>query len=201
MPSASSFASITLPTPGMRATGSGARKASTSCGRITNSPFGLRQSEAILARNLLGATPADAVSCRCLVYFLSYCLRRRGGRGLRRLGFGDIKISLVQRQRFNQVGVAQENFAHAFRCGAVPSEIRSDENRIRAQTRRAQCRHGRANSERACLVRGRAHYRARTAPGDDDGFAAQRRIVALLDRSVKRIHVDVDDLAHLSLPR
>src|SRR4051812_23634856 len=30
---------------------------------MTNRPSGLRQSEAILARNLFGATPAEAVSC------------------------------------------------------------------------------------------------------------------------------------------
>ena len=46
----------------MRSTGSGVRKASTWCGRSTNCPSGLRQSDAILARNLLGATPAEAVS-------------------------------------------------------------------------------------------------------------------------------------------
>jgi hypothetical protein len=30
---------------------------------MTKQPSGLRQSEAIFARNLFGATPADAVSC------------------------------------------------------------------------------------------------------------------------------------------
>ena len=54
---------MTLPTPGRRPTGSGNRNASTRCGRITNWPSGLRQSDAILARNLFGAIPADAVSC------------------------------------------------------------------------------------------------------------------------------------------
>ena len=62
MPSASSLPCITLPTPGMRPTGSGVRKAWTWCGRITHRPSGLFQSEAILARNLFGATPAEAVS-------------------------------------------------------------------------------------------------------------------------------------------
>ena len=62
MPSSCNRASVTLPTPGNRPTGSGARKASTWCGRITNRPSGFFQSEAILARNLLGATPAEAVS-------------------------------------------------------------------------------------------------------------------------------------------
>lgn len=34
-----------------------------SLGRMMNSPSSLRQSEAILARNLFGATPAESVSC------------------------------------------------------------------------------------------------------------------------------------------
>jgi hypothetical protein len=61
MPSAASRDSITLPTPGSLPTGSGARKASTPAGFTTNWPSGLRQSLAILARNLFGAMPADAV--------------------------------------------------------------------------------------------------------------------------------------------
>jgi putative SOS response-associated peptidase YedK len=31
---------------------------------------------------------------------------------------------------------------------------------------------------------------------DDHGLAAQLRIIALLDRSVKRVHVDMDDFSH-----
>jgi hypothetical protein len=53
--------SVALPTPGILRTGSGTRKSSTWCGRMTKQPSGFFQSEAILARNLLGATPADAV--------------------------------------------------------------------------------------------------------------------------------------------
>jgi len=62
MPSSASLASITLPTPGNLPTASGARNASTIAGFSTNWPSGLFQSLAILARNLLGAMPADAVS-------------------------------------------------------------------------------------------------------------------------------------------
>ena len=52
---------MTLPTPGRRPTGKGCIKASTCAGRITNKPSGLFQSDAIFARNLAGATPAEAV--------------------------------------------------------------------------------------------------------------------------------------------
>jgi len=33
-------------------------------------------------------------------------------------------------------------------------------------------------------------------PGDDHWLAAQLRIVALLDRCVKRVHIDMDDFSH-----
>ena len=38
--------------------------------------------------------------------------------------------------------------------------------------------------------------RAVTPPSDDYGPAAQVRIIALLDRSIKRVHVDMDDFSH-----
>src|SRR5699024_9927889 len=57
-------------------------------------------------------------------------------------------------------------------------------------------RHGRVHAVGARLVARRHHDRARAAPGDDDGFAAQARIVTLLHGSVERIHVHMNDLAH-----
>jgi len=56
-----SFSSVTLPTPGKRPTGKDDKKKSTSSGWMTNNPSGFFQSDAIFARNLFGATPAEAV--------------------------------------------------------------------------------------------------------------------------------------------
>jgi hypothetical protein len=44
------------------------------------------------------------------------------------------------------------------------------------------------------------HDRPVALPGDDHGLAAQLRIIPLLDRRVKRIHVYVDDFSHIHLP-
>ena len=57
----SSFAAETFPTPGILPSGSVFKNAGTSSGVMTYWPLGLFKSEAILARNLTGATPADAV--------------------------------------------------------------------------------------------------------------------------------------------
>ena len=62
MPSSFSRRSVTWPTPHIRDTGRGARKATTASGSTITRPSGFRRSEAIFATNLLGATPADAVS-------------------------------------------------------------------------------------------------------------------------------------------
>ena len=53
---------MTGPTPQSASTGSFCRKPSTRSGAITVRPSGFCQPDAILARNLFGATPADAVS-------------------------------------------------------------------------------------------------------------------------------------------
>ena len=97
--------------PGSLPTGSGARNASTWCGWMTNRPSGFFQSEAILARNLLGATPAEAVSG--LVADLAPDLLRRRGRG-RQAGelVRHVEVGLVERQRLDQRRVPQEDLAH-----------------------------------------------------------------------------------------
>jgi hypothetical protein len=51
------------------------------------------------------------------------------------------------------------------------------------------------NTEAPSLIRSRADNRAITLPRDDHGLAAELRIIALLDGSVKRIEVYVDDFA------
>ena len=53
---------VTGPTPQSASTGSLCRNHSTRSGGTTVSPSGFFHPDAILARNLLGATPADAVS-------------------------------------------------------------------------------------------------------------------------------------------
>ena len=66
MPIARSFFAVTGPTPQSASTGSFCRNASTRSGAMTVSPSGFCQPEAIFARNLFGATPAEAVSSSSL---------------------------------------------------------------------------------------------------------------------------------------
>jgi hypothetical protein len=52
------------------------------------------------------------------------------------------------------------------------------------------------DAETPGLVLRCANDRTITPPGDNHGLAAQLRIIALLDRSVKGVHVDMDDFSH-----
>src|SRR5579859_2885372 len=92
--------------------------------------------------------------------------------------------------------MALEDLVHASRGRPIAREIRSDEDCARTQAFRSYCWHGRTHAETPGLVGGRADDRAVAFPSDDHGLAAQLRIVALLDRSVKGVHVDMDDFSH-----
>jgi hypothetical protein len=114
-------------------------------------------------------------------------LRHRGGAGQPGPVLADVEIGLVQRQWLDQVGVAGEDFAHLARHGLVTHEVRRHEHRLRTQALGTQRRHGRTHPEPARLVTGRAHHRARPAPGHDhrDGRAGPDRRAA---RPRRRTH-------------
>ena len=65
MPRAGSFLAVTGPTPHRASIGNDCRNVSTRSGAMTVSPSGFCQPEAIFARNLFGATPAEAVRPVC----------------------------------------------------------------------------------------------------------------------------------------
>jgi hypothetical protein len=52
------------------------------------------------------------------------------------------------------------------------------------------------HTEAPGLVRSSADDRAIAQPSNDHGLAPQLRIIALLDRSVKGVHVYMDDFSH-----
>src|SRR5271169_5210332 len=94
-----------------------------------------------------------------------------------------------------------EDLPHAARDLAIACEIRRYEDRIGAQAFRSYCWHGRAHTEAPGLVRSSADDRAIALPSNDHRLAAQLQVIALLDGSVKRAHVDVDDFSQDLTPR
>src|SRR4029453_18331067 len=86
--------------------------------------------------------------------------------------------------------------------GFIFSEIGRDHQQVRAEPNRARHRHRRPHTEPPRLIAGGRDDTpacGRTANGD--GLSPERLAVALLDGSVERIHVDVQDAAeHVLAP-
>ena len=102
MPRARSRFAVTGPTPQSASTGSCCRNDSTRSGAITVRPSGLRHADAIFARNLFGATPADAVSP--VASRISRLDPPRDGHAERLAPgvLGHVEVRLVERQRLRR---------------------------------------------------------------------------------------------------
>ena len=197
MPCARSRAAVTGPTPHSASIGSPCRKRSTRSGAMTVSPSGFCQPEAILARNLFGATPAEAVrpvSSRMRAFNRSATVRPSGSApGV----VGDVEVGLVERERLDQrrhLAIDREDLQ---RHRAVFLELGPDDDQVRAQAHGMRHRHGRADAELARLVAGRrddAPAGRRTAHHHRP--PPQRRVVALFHGRVEGVHVDVENPAH-----
>src|SRR5262245_36186877 len=81
------------------------------------------------------------------------------------------------------------------RSSFIPREVGRDKDRTGAEAFRPDRGHGGANPVPPRLVGGGAYDGTIPAPGDNDGFAAQARVIALFDGSVERVHVNVHDLS------
>ena len=107
---------------------------------------------------------------------------------------GYVEIGFIEAQRLNEVGIIRKDRADLLADRPVDVEARFHEHDFRAPTLRGHRRHGRADAELARLV-----ARCR----DDSSVAAANRyrpaleggIVALFDRRIEGIHVDMDDLS------
>jgi hypothetical protein len=154
---------------------------------MTVSPFGFFQPDAIFARNLFGATPAEAVRPDVDAERLLPGVLRH------------IQIRLVERQRLDERRHAPVDGKHLFRHPAILLKVGAHDDQRGAQAHRPRHRNRRPDAVRPGLVtRRRYHAALGGIATDDNRFALERRIVALLDRRVERVHVDVEDSAHVS---
>ena len=106
-----------------------------------------------------------------------------------------IEIGLIEREWFNERGVFREDGVDLARDGAVDVEARRHEHQLRTLPHGRGRRHGRAHAEGARFVARRSHRTSLGAVADCDGASPQHRIVALLDRRIEGVHVNVDNLA------
>ena len=110
--------------------------------------------------------------------------------------FRDIEIGLIERQRLDQRRIFRKDGMDLVRDGAIDVETRRHEHEFGAKAHRRGRRHGRAHAEDAGLITCCRNHAPLGTMAYRHGAPLERRIVALFDRRIERVHVDVDDLAH-----
>ena len=105
-----------------------------------------------------------------------------------------VQKGFVERQRLHQFGIFAEDVADLLRDGLVDVETRRNEDQVGAQPPRRHGGKGRAHAVGTRLVAGRRDHAARPVVPHGDRTAPQGGVVALLDRGVEGVHVDVYDL-------
>jgi hypothetical protein len=101
-----------------------------------------------------------------------------------------IEEGLVDRQRLDQRGERLHGLPHLAPDADVFCHVRRDHRGLRAQLQRLEHRHCRSYAKGARDVAGRRDHAA-LAAADDDGLVGQLRIVALLDRGVERVAINL----------
>ena len=83
-----------------------------------------------LCQELVRRYPSGSCEVQFLVDLLTDHLRDPRRRGQFHLVLGHVEIRLVERQRFDQVGMPLKDFAHSPRYRFVTDEIRGNEDRV-----------------------------------------------------------------------
>ena len=112
-----------------------------------------------------------------------------------RLVVGDVEKSLVERDRFDKVGVGVEDFVDLGRDLFVDLHSTRHEDEVGAEALRLDRRHSRTDTEAARFVASGRHDTTHIAVAYGDGFALKLGVVALLHRGIEGIHVDMYDFA------
>ena len=171
-------------------------------------PSGLSSSLATLARNFDDAMPTVAVSPP-----VTSCTRRaelladlghRGDVEVGQAGGGEVDEGLVERQRLDQRGELAQHLHDPLARVAVGVEAPAEERGVRTAGARLAARHRRADAVAPGLVRRGGHHAPPAGAADDDGLAAQRGLVALLDGGEEGVQVEVEDRrgrTHAAHPR
>ena len=108
------------------------------------------------------------------------------------LGAGEVEERLVDRQRLDQRRQRQHPLAHRAADLDIFRHVRLDDGGVRAELQRLEHRHRRADAVGARdVAAGRDH--AALAAADDQRLVGESWVVALLDRGVEGVAVDMGD--------
>ena len=189
MPTWCSFAAVTSPTPQSRSTGSAMQEDEFALRRNDEETVGLRDRARDLREKL---RPRDADGDRQADAPAHLAAQPRGDLG------GAARKPLMPRTSRNASSIERpstkrrhvvEDAVHRLARLAVRRHAGRDDDGARAQPAREAAAHRRPDAEGLRLV-----ARGEHDPGaDDDGPAAQGRVVPLFDRGVERVDVRVED--------
>ena len=107
----------------------------------------------------------------------------------------DVQKSLVVGDGFDQIGEFVENAVYPGRHFLVNLHASGNEDQVGAQLPGPERGHGRTDAVAPRLVAGRRDHAPSFGSSHHDGLAAVLRVVALFDRGVEGVHVDMYDLA------
>ena len=109
----------------------------------------------------------------------------------------DVEVGFVDRHRLHQGGELVVDGEDLLRLARVAAEVGRDEDGVRAEPAGARGGHRRMDAEAADLVAGGRHHPPALGPAaDHHRLAAQRRIVAHVNRRVEAVHVAMEDTPH-----
>ena len=120
---------------------------------------------------------------------------------VRALAAGQIEKGLVDRQRLDERRQALHPLANLAADARVFGHVRLDDDRLRTQRKRPCRRHRRADAEGAGDVAAGGDDAAAPAAADDDRLVGEGRVVALLDRGVEGVAVDMGDRQVVGMAR
>ena len=146
-----------------------------------------------MARNLLQESPIETVMASLFSTSAANRASTLAGRhAVQPLGAGQIEEGLVDRQRLDQRRQREHHLADLAADPRIFFHVGPDHSGVRAQPQRLEHRHGRSHPEGAGDVAGRGDDAA-LAAADDHRLGGKRRIVALLDRGVEGVAIDMGD--------
>ena len=104
-----------------------------------------------------------------------------------------IQKGFVQRQGLYERRVMGQDEPNLMRNTPIMGHAHRQEHAVRAKPAGQLHAHGRMHAELPRLIRRRRDDAASRQSADDDRHPPQGRIVPLLDRRIKRVHIDVHD--------
>ncbi len=123
------------------------------------------------------------------------------GRAVTVRAVGDIQIRFVERERFNQRGIAREYFPDMGRRFFIGVKTPRQQREMRAELERHRGGHGATHAIFTRRIIGGADNAASFAAATDgERNIAQGWIIAHLYRREKAVHIDMNDFAHRHAP-